>query len=394
MNELSAGKSVQEGIPFNTALLDALMERDGLDVLIVTSRHNVRYFLGGYSSQFFSHTEATGISRYLPVVAYLKGVPEKAVFISNRIETHQLAHSSLWIQQSETRSWGATDAIEKAVEYLKARGLTNVRIGAELEFLPAAAATALAVSSRDGKVADILKLLERLRARKTPKELMLLREASERIETSMVAALRACGEGATKQQISDTLMMEETKRGLVFEYCLIAAGSNHNRAPSSQIWKHGDVLSIDSGGTFEGYIGDIARMGIAGEPDSELEDLLAVIESIQKAVIRLIQPGRLGGELCVEGEKLRQASSHSRYLEFVAHGVGLIPHEAPRLTSTGPVPYPADAADEPLEEGMVLSVETTMQHPLRGYIKLEDTVAVIAEGYEIFGTAARRWIIV
>jgi Xaa-Pro aminopeptidase len=394
MNELFIENSAQPVIPFDTAMLDALMERDGLDVLIVTSRHNVRYFLGGYSSEFFSHTEATGISRYLPVVLYIKGEPDKAIFIPNRIETHQLAHSSLWIRQSATKAWGATDAIDKAVDYLKARNLTDVRIGAELNFIPAAAAEALAVASKDAQIVDILKLLEKLRARKTPRELMLLREASEKVEASMVAALRVCGEGSTKQEIADALMLEETKRGLVFEYCLVAAGKSHNRAPSSQIWQQGDVLSIDSGGTYHGYIGDIARMGIVGEPDAELADLFAEIQNIQQEVIRLICPGRVGGELCVAGEKARTASRHQNYLEFVAHGVGLIPHETPRLTSTGPVPYPADAAEDPLEEGIVLSIETTMLHPRRGFIKLEDTVAVTPDGYEVFGENARGWTIV
>ena len=394
MNELPTVKAPQAEIPFSTTMLDALMEKDGLDVLIITSRHNTRYFLGGYSSQFFSHTEAAGISRYLPVVVYVKGAPDKAIFIPNRLETHQLAHTSLWLRQSETRSWGATDAIEKAVEYLRVTCPPHVKIGAELEFIPAAAAKALTVLSGGREVADILKLLERLRAQKSPRELNLLKEASEKIEASMVATLHACGEGATKHQITDTLMMEETSRGLIFEYCLIAAGQSHNRAPSSQVWNRGDVLSIDSGGTLDGYIGDIARMAVVGEPDHELENLLGVIDGIQRAVIRLIEPGRLGGELSMKGEALRQASPHAGYLEFVAHGVGLISHEAPRLTSRAPFPYPADAAEQPLEEGMVLSIETTMLHPRRGYIKLEDTVAVTSTGHEMFGADARGWIVV
>ncbi|WP_283806355.1 M24 family metallopeptidase [Bradyrhizobium sp. cf659] len=43
----------------------------------------------------------------------------------------------------------------------------------------------------------------------------------------------------------------------------------------------------------------------------------------------------------------------------------------------------------PLEPGMVVSIETTMKHPKRGFIKLEDTVAVT--GYEIFGEGGRGW---
>ncbi|MGH7080520.1 MAG: M24 family metallopeptidase, partial [Acetobacteraceae bacterium] len=51
---------------------------------------------------------------------------------------------------------------------------------------------------------------------------------------------------------------------------------------------------------------------------------------------------------------------------------------------------PVDA-ERPLEPGMVLSVETTLAHPKRGFIKLEDTVAVTASGHEILGEGARGW---
>jgi Xaa-Pro aminopeptidase len=71
--------------------------------------------------------------------------------------------------------------------------------------------------------------------------------------------------------------------------------------------------------------------------------------------------------------------------------MGMVSHEAPRLTDSGPVPYPADDAGRPLEEGMVVSVETTLKHPARGFIKLEDTVVVTADGHEVYGEGARGW---
>ena len=40
---------------------------------------------------------------------------------------------------------------------------------------------------------------------------------------------------------------------------------------------------------------------------------------------------------------------------------------------------------------MVLSVETTLQHPRRGFIKLEDTVEVTEIGHEVYGDRARGW---
>ena len=43
------------------------------------------------------------------------------------------------------------------------------------------------------------------------------------------------------------------------------------------------MLSIDSGGNYHGYIGDLCRMAVLGEPDAELEDRLAEIEAVQQA---------------------------------------------------------------------------------------------------------------
>jgi Xaa-Pro aminopeptidase len=71
--------------------------------------------------------------------------------------------------------------------------------------------------------------------------------------------------------------------------------------------------------------------------------------------------------------------------------MGLVSHEAPRLTAKGPAPYEDTDAHLPLEPGMVVSIETTMKHPKRGFIKLEDRVVVTADGYEIFGEGGRGW---
>jgi Xaa-Pro aminopeptidase len=53
--------------------------------------------------------------------------------------------------------------------------------------------------------------------------------------------------------------------------------------------------------------------------------------------------------------------------------------------------YDGVDARRPLESGMVLSVETTMTHPARGFIKLEDTVVVTADGHELLGARNRGW---
>ena len=82
------------------------------------------------------------------------------------------------------------------------------------------------------------------------------------------------GPGVTKDELTEALRREETSRGLTFDYCLITAGTSQNRAPSDQRWEKGDMLSLNSGGNYHGYIGDVCRMGMTGEPDAELVDLL------------------------------------------------------------------------------------------------------------------------
>ena len=53
--------------------------------------------------------------------------------------------------------------------------------------------------------------------------------------------------------------------------------------------------------------------------------------------------------------------------------------------------YPAYDAELPLPAGMVLSIETTLLHPRRGFIKLEDTLAITETGYEAYGDNGRGW---
>ena len=234
-------------------------------------------------------------------------------------------------------------------------------------------------------------VLERLRSIKTPDELKKLKYASEAVIQSMQAVIAGHQPGATKADLVEALRREETNRGLTFEYCLITAGTSLNRAPSDQVWGKGDILSLDSGGNYHGYIGDLCRMAIHGEPDAELEDMLAEIEAIQRASMKPIKAGAMGSVVYEEAEKLLKKSKHHNHMHFLGHGMGLVSHEAPRLTATGPVPYDDFDAKRPLEAGMVISVETTLAHPKRGFVKLEDTAVVTASGCEIYGEGARGW---
>ncbi|MGE5536973.1 MAG: M24 family metallopeptidase [Acidobacteriota bacterium] len=378
-------------VPFDHGRLDRLMEEAGIDVIVATSKHNVQYLLGGHRANFFDYMDATGITRYLPVLIYPKGAPQKAAYFGHRLEKFQRDVSPMWTPETQTSAAGSVDAMQKAVEYVRKLGLMPKRIGAEFGFLPYDASIVLRGAFADAELVDAVFVLERQRAKKTPEELKKLRYASEAVIDSMKAVIANHGPGTTKSELMESLRREETNRGLTFEYCLLTAGTSLNRASSEQRWERGGILSLDSGGNYHGYIGDVCRMAIQGEPDAELEDLLDEIETIQRAAMKPVRAGALGGEIYAAAEPLCAKSKHHNHLEFLAHGMGMVSHEVPHLTDSGPVPYPASDAEQPLEAGMVISIETTLLHPARGFIKLEDTVVVTDEGHEVYGEDARGW---
>jgi Xaa-Pro aminopeptidase len=378
-------------IPFDHTRLDRLMDETGIDVVIATSKHNVQYLLGGHRADFFDYMDATGVTRYLPVLVYPKGAPEKAAYIGHRLEKFQRDVNPMWTPETQTNTWGSVDALQKAVDHIKKSGIKPKRIATEFGFLPYDASVVLREGFPDAEWVDALFVLERQRLRKTPDELAKLKTASEAVLASMQAVIAASAPGTTKAEVVEALRREETNRGLTFEYCLITAGTSMNRAPSEQRWEKGEIMSIDSGGNYKGYIGDICRMAIQGEPDAELVDLLGEIESIQRAAMKPIKAGAMGSEIYAGAKPLLDKSKHHNHLEFLAHGMGMVSHERPRLTNRGPVPYPAPDAELALEAGEVVSVETTLTHPARGFIKLEDTVVVTEAGHEIYAEGGRGW---
>ncbi|WP_182086325.1 Xaa-Pro peptidase family protein [Aureimonas sp. ME7] len=377
-------------VPFDAAALDRLMEEAGLDVLFVTSKHNVQYLLGGYRFFMFDIMDATGLSRYLPIVVYPKGRPDLVAYVGNPNETFEHELGRLWPAHLRLRARGSVDAMHHGLDHLSKQGIRAESIGIEAGFLPADAFETLKRARPGARVADCVEVLESLRAVKTDVELHHLRTASERVVEAMRATFAWLEPGRTKREVVEFLRRQQTDRGLVFEYGLITAGKSFNRAPSDQRIGEGDILSLDSGGNYRGYIGDLCRMAVLGEPGAELEDALAFVGTVQQGARAPIRSGATGEDIFAAALPLTAGVREGR-IGFVAHGMGLVSHEAPRLMDDGPIPYPARHRFHPLREGMVLSLETTWLHPRLGFLKLEDTVAVTSDGCEAYGDGARGW---
>ena len=166
-------------IPFDTARLDALMEEAGIDALLVTSKHNIQYLLGGYRFFFFDHFDAIGVSRYLPILVYVKGHPESAAYVGHPMESYEHELGQFWVPKFSPSARMSTDGIEAAIAELAARAPSAKRIGVERAFLPADAESVLRRGLPQMELVEAQLPLERLRAVKSPQELESLRIASD-----------------------------------------------------------------------------------------------------------------------------------------------------------------------------------------------------------------------
>jgi Xaa-Pro aminopeptidase len=377
--------------PFNHARLDEILKNASVDALLATTRHNVQYLLGGYRYFFFANMDAIGISRYLPVVGYVADRPDDAFYVGCGNEDWGTEVFPIWIQDVQHTSWSSADSARSAAAALAKRGLGDATIAVESSFIPADALDILRRELPNATFVDAQLLLEEVRAVKSPDELELVRTASEGIISSMLATFDAVVPGMTKAQIVERFRREQTNRGLVFDYCLVATGPNLNRAPSDEVWNQGTVLSLDSGGMYQGYIGDLARMAVHGEPTTRMNELMDQIESIQQLVRTVVKAGVRGADIYDAALPALQRCPDRDNMRFLAHGMGLITHEVPRLTAVGPVPYPADHAEKPLQAGNVLSIESWVEDPEIGFVKLEDTLIVTESGYEAPGDEGRGY---
>ena len=376
--------------PFDSELLDSLMEASGVDWVVATSSHNVRYLLGGYHYFFYDHFSAIGLSRYLPLVGYPRGNPQRAFYVAAANEAWQLEIKPVWIERIEKAPVTSTAAAEVAAAALK-EPARSLRIAVEPSFIPSDAMKTLSEALPGAEFIDATPILETLKTIKTPQEIDLLRSASVGIVEAMLSTFRTVQPGETKDEVASHLAAELTGRAMEFDYAFVTFGRSLNRAPFGGRLERGQILSLDSGGRLDGYVGDLCRMAVLGEPGSEMKEALDEVARVQAAARGAVRRGNEGAAIYEAAHQQVAASPHREGMRFIAHGVGLIAHEAPRLTDRAGMSYPATHAKQPLEAGMVLSVETHIADPNLGFVKLEDTLIVTEDGCEAAGDLGRGW---
>src|SRR5262249_50780153 len=149
------------------------------------------------------------------------------------MESYERDLGKFWPPALELSVLGSKETMQLALAHIKKLGGVR-RIGVESAFLPADGEEVLRRGLSNSDIVDAVFPLERLRARKTPQEIGYLRQASDQVVDAMLATFKQCKPGMTKEEVCETLRREEVNRGLVFDYCLLTAGTSLNRAPSEQ----------------------------------------------------------------------------------------------------------------------------------------------------------------
>ena len=229
-------------------------------------------------------------------------------------------------------------------------------------------------------------IVEGLRTVKDPEELALVQRAIDAADTAMEAITPTIRAGETEREVAwrlEVAMREAGADGLSFD-TIVAAGPNgampHHR-PSDRPIAEGEPIVIDMGAKVDGYCSDITRTVCIGEGDETFRKVYDTVLGAQLTAIATVHAGMTAGEAdALSRDVIAEAGHGDHFGHSLGHGVGLFIHEYPRL---GP------GSENPLEEGMVFTVEPGIYLSGWGGVRIEDVVVLEKDGARVLSKAAK-----
>jgi methionyl aminopeptidase len=147
----------------------------------------------------------------------------------------------------------------------------------------------------------------------------------------------------------------------------------HGLAGDRQL-KFGDIVSLDVGVVYNGFIGDTAKtvaVGGCGVPEQKLMDVTekALYEGIAQAV-----PGQRVTDISRAIQTYVESNGFSIVREFVGHGVGRTMHEEPQIPN-----FVDGKSNQKLRSGMTLAIEPMVNAGAPGVKILKDGWTVVTQ---------------
>lgn len=220
-------------------------------------------------------------------------------------------------------------------------------------------------------------LVEKLRMVKTEDELVILRQAAKIADEAFTHICTFIKPGVTELEVSNELEFAMRKQGATSSsFSIIVASGLRGALPhgvaTDKVIESGDLVTLDFGALYEGYISDITRTVAVGEPSDKLREIYEVTRAAQELAVKMIKPGMTGIEADAIARDYITAKGYGEaFGHSTGHGIGLEVHEGPGLSFRSEIV---------LVPNMAVTVEPGIYLPGIGGVRIEDDIIMTEDG--------------
>jgi Xaa-Pro aminopeptidase len=242
--------------------------------------------------------------------------------------------------------------------------------------MPARMLLSLQSELPDAKFLNGAAILGQLRRVKEEAELTRMREAAAIADQAFDEVLPQIRIGQTEREVSKLLSDAMERRGGKTSFSIVAVGANsaepHHLNDDTPV-ALGEVLLMDFGCEWHGYQSDITRTVFVGKAPADVQEIYGLVYAAHQAGRAAIWPGATGAEIDAAARRVIGHAGYGAYFfHRLGHGIGLQGHEAPDMASYN---------HEPVEPGNCFSIEPGIYLAGRFGVRIENIVAVTADGY-------------
>lgn len=323
----------------------------------------------------------TGLHFHLserPVVAIFS--PEQPVrLILPELEQAKLIGLTYPIQAypygEDPQTW--VDSFREAIRSAK---LEMKRIGVEPRQLRLLEYQLLQQASQSTEYISAEEVVASLRMVKDSSEIMAMRKAAQIAQQALTATIPSIRLGTSEREVASELTLQLLRAGsdaAIPFTPIVSAGpnsANPHASPSDRPLQAGDLLVIDFGASYQGYVSDITRTFALGEVDQEYKHIAQLVLEANTAGRNFAHPGVSAHEVDQAARDIITAGGYGPYFTHrTGHGIGLEGHEAPYIRQGNPLI---------LKPGMTFTIEPGIYLQGRNGVRIEDDVVITSNGLD------------
>ncbi|MDR1603985.1 MAG: Xaa-Pro peptidase family protein [Gracilibacteraceae bacterium] len=351
----------------------AAMAADGSDLCLVTPGSDLTYLTG---------CALPGDERLLALVLPRRG---EDFLLANELYREQVKMlplpSFVYWRDDE-------DPYARLADELRRRGLATGRLAVS-DRTPCLWALNLGAALQGALRAGGV-LTRPLRQYKDEAEIALMAAGSRAAEESLREALGPGREwiGRPESEFAECLTREMRRRSLANADILAAVGAGaavpHYQTGSALIADN-NCLLVDFIGTYEGYYTDMTRTVHFGPPGEEFRAVYAAVLGAHLAAEEAVRPGNLLEDVDAAARNyISERGYGDAFTHRTGHGIGLDVHEGASVVR---------GEKTPLAPGLVFSIEPGVYLPGRFGVRIENLVALTADGRKTLQTFSRELLI-